>query len=51
MRRPFPLLLAATLLAAVGCAARVHGDDYTPAFEAERAWQGAWLAQRLALTA
>jgi hypothetical protein len=36
---------------AVGCAAREHGDGYTPAFEAERAWQGAWLAKRLALTA
>ena len=36
---------------AVGCAAREHGDDYTPAFEAERAWQGAWLSDRLGLAA
>jgi hypothetical protein len=36
---------------AVGCAARDRGDDYTLAFEAERAWQGAWLADRLGLSA
>jgi hypothetical protein len=36
---------------ALGCAAQERGEDYTAAFEAERAWQGAWLADRLGLTA
>jgi len=35
---------------ALGCAARDQGEDYTAAFEGERAWQGAWLADRLRLT-
>jgi hypothetical protein len=35
--------------AAAGAAARAEGGSYEEAFASERAWQAAWLADRLAL--